>query len=267
MRRQLLCVGLFITTMRTGAMAQSRTREWLGDEADVFEAVVSAAFPGATIDWDAGEMHGPNGSTDKIEIRCYTDETREEHRVSAVAAQFPARIEAAVEKSIRVEQAMTGNRHTMIGIVPRGAGGELLETRVAKLDPNGDLSDCQEMQVLFHPWDAMFVGLNLVPSVVDPSAPFIEVSYRSLYEYEGALGVIQWLGIFDSRTMQYRALLPIGVSLERGNATEVFLIQRPAPREFEFRGQVTGRTWRYECAEPEKCLVPPEEVLGWMGRE
>jgi hypothetical protein len=266
MHRPLLCLCVLLTWIGTGAMGQS-TRELYGDRAVVIEAVVSAAAPGATIDWEAGEMRRPDGSSEKIEMSCYREETREGQRVAAVALQYPARIEAAVAKSIPVDQATAGNRHTMIAIVPRGAGGEPLETRVGPLDPNGDLADCQEVQVLFHPWDATFVGLNLVPSAVDPSAPFIEVSYRSLYVHDGGLGVIQWLGIFDSRTMQYRALLPIAVSLERGNATEVFDIQRPAPREFEFHGQFTGRSWRYECAEPDKCLVPPEEVLGWLGRE
>lgn len=266
MRRELLCLGVALTAIPANATGQGE-RELYGDMAAVLEAVVSEAFPRATIDWETGELRRPDGGSDKIEMRCYVDETWEEHRVAALALQFPARIEAAVAKSIPVSQATAGGRHTLIAIVPRGAGGEPLEARVARLDPNDDLADCQEMQVVFHPWMAMFVGLDLIPPVDDPSWPFIEVMHRSLYEHDGGLGVIQWLGILDSRTMRYRALLPIGVSLEKGNATEVFDIQRPTPREFEFRGQFTGRSWRHRCAEPERCLVPPEEVLGWLGRE
>ena len=264
MRRQLLCLGVLLASIRTGAMGQSE-RDMHGDMAPVLEAVVSAAFPGATIDWEAGELRRPDGNSDKIDVRCYRDETREGQRVAAMSLQFPARIEAAVEKSIRVDQATADNHHTLIATVPRGPEGEPLEVRFGRLDPNGDLADCQEMQLLFHPWDATFVGLGLIPPLDDPSSPFIEVTYRSLHEHDGGLGVIQWMGIFDSRTTQYRTLLPFGVSLEAGNATEVFQVQRSAAQEFEFRGQFTGRSWRYRCAEPEICLVPPMTVLGWLG--
>lgn len=266
MRRQLLCVGLLLTSIRTQAMGQDE-RAMYGDMAPVLEAVVSEAFPGATIDWEAGELRRADGVSDRIDVRCYTDETWEGQRVAAMSLQYPARIKAAVDKSIPVDQATAENHHTLIAIVPRDADGQPAEVRFGSLDPNGALADCEEITLVFHPLEALLVGLNLVRPLDDPSTPFLEVTYRSLHEHDGGLGVIQWMGIFDNRTMQYRALLPFGVSLERGNATELFQIERSSAQEFEFKGQMTGRTWRYRCAEPDLCVVPPEEVLGWLGRE
>ncbi|MDX1394027.1 MAG: hypothetical protein R3195_06545 [Gemmatimonadota bacterium] len=255
--------GLLAASTCGGAIAQAAPRV-LG--ADLLEALISEAYPGATIDWDAAVLHRPDGNSDRIEISCYISETREGRRVTAVALDFPALIEAAVEKAIPVGEATSDDRPARIAVAPLGPSGELLDVRVGTLDPEGHTSSCLEIRLLYDAFDAMFYDLDLVPSVPDPSAPFLEVHYRTLHDLDDGLGVVQWLGVRDGRTLVHRTLLPVAVSLEAGGAWEQFEIRRPAPREFEFQGMNTGRTWRYRCPAGDVCLVPAAEVLGWLAR-
>ena len=200
------------------------------------EALLSRAFPGATLDWDREQLVYPDGRRIAFTFGFYR-ERPQEGEVFAVASHAP---DERQREAIRQLQAF----RTPAADVPRctlslmraDAAGTVLGYKETGIDLPDAASTCDRVN-----FDYAYASAGLPPPALSgraaPAWPLVLISYSTLHALPDAWVMIAWAAVLDTDSLTWISRLPVFLQgMRRDGRSATFAIKND-------RGGGASDTW------------------------
>ena len=237
------------------------------------EALLSRAFPGATLDWDREQLAYPDGRRVAFTFGFYREQPRG-GEVFAIASHAPDERQRDTVRRLQAfgtppaDQPPAAPPSCKLSLMRADGAGAVLGYKETGIDIVGVASTCDRVNFEYA-YDSAGLPSPALTGLAAPAWPLVLINYSTLHVVPDAWATITWAAVLDTDVLAWVSRLPVFFhGTRRDGRSAVFAIKNDRGggggawvfSGFNERGDQPRWQARVPC-QATGCKVEPEAVL------